>query len=260
MVRDKTPGEFMVAVLALIGKPLLESSGQLLALPTLRLREALRGLPEFMRMGNLLASGQREERQKAWINTNVPGPQRRNTVRLCVDAQAQIPARGTLDDTTALELAGRDVLLVKAHRPDAWHMDARPHWRFECIRKGNTRQPVAPSFELRLLGQLLIAPLPGDIRCIQHALQRVAGYAELFPVIGKQVMKRLLTVIDTVFGILLYFSDRPIPDTCQMPKPHIKLVYLPVIEPKLQLSLDHATPVSGFRCIASPLRVEHHQR
>ena len=129
MVRDKTPGELMVTVLALIGKPLLQPSGQLLALPTLRLREALRGLPQFVRMWNLLASGQREQRQKAWINTNVPCPQRRNTVRLCVDAQAQIPARSPLDDTTALELAGRDVLLVKAHRPDTWHMDT-------CSRTG----------------------------------------------------------------------------------------------------------------------------
>ena len=259
-MRDKTSGEFMVAVFALVRESLLQPSGQVLPLATLRLRETLRGLTQFVRMRNLLAGGQREEMQKAWIKTNVPCAQRRNTVRLCVDAQAQIPARGTLDETTALELAGRDVLLVKAHRPDAWHMDARPHWRFERIRKGNAGQPVTPSFELGLLGQLLITPLPGNMGRIQYALQRVAGNAELFPMIGKQVMKRLLTVIDTVFRILFDLAYGPIPDTCQMPKPRIKLVCLRVIESELELTLDHATPVSGFRCIAEPLRVEHHQR
>jgi hypothetical protein len=45
-----------------------------------------------------------------------------------------------------------------------------------------------------------------------------------------------------------------------MPEPRIKLVCLRVVETELQLSLDHATPVFGFRCIASPLRAEHHQR
>jgi hypothetical protein len=213
-----------------------------------------------VRMRNLLAGGQCEEMQKAGINANFPCPQRRNTVRLCVDAQAQIPARGTLDDTTALELAGRDVLLVRAHRPDTWHMDTCYRRGFERIRERDAGQPVAPSFELGLLRQLLIAPLPGDMGRIQYALQRMAGNAELFPVIGKQVVKRLLAVIDTVFGILFDLAYGPIPDPCQMPEPRIKLVCLPVIEPELELSLDHATPVSGFRCIAEPLRVEHHQR
>jgi hypothetical protein len=88
MVSDKTPGKFLVAICALIGESLLQPSGQLLALPALRLRETLRGLPEFVRMGNLLAGGQREEMQKAWSNANFPYAQRRNTVRVCVDAQA----------------------------------------------------------------------------------------------------------------------------------------------------------------------------
>ena len=240
----------MVAIFALIGKPLLQPSGQLLALPALRLRKTICGLPQFVRVWNLLARRERQEMQKAWINTNSPCAQRRNTVRLCVDAEAQIPARGTLDDTTALELAQRDVLLVKAHRPDAWHMDACSHWCFERIRKGNAGQSIAPSFELGLLGQFLVAPLPGDPRGIQHALQRMAWYTELFAMIGKQIMKRLLAVIDTVFRILFDLAYGPIPHTCQMPEPRIKLVCLRVIEPELQLSLDHATPVFGFRCIA----------
>ena len=46
--------------------------------------------------------------------------------------------------------------------------------------------------------------------------------------IGKQVMKRLLAVIDTVFGILLDLAYGPIPDPCQMPEPRIKLVCLRV--------------------------------
>jgi hypothetical protein len=35
-----------------------------------------------------------------------------------------------------------------------------------------------------------------------------------------------------------------------MPQPGIKLVRLRAVEPKLELSLDHATPVFGFRCTA----------
>ena len=209
MIGDKTPGEFMVTVFALIGEPLLQPSGQLLPLPTLRLREALRGLTQFVRVCNLFASRERQQMQKAWINTNFPCSQRRNTVRMCVNAQAQIPAGSTLDDTTAFELSQRHVLLVKAYRPDAWHMDTCSRRWFERIREGEAGQSIAPSFELGLPGQLLIAPLPGDPRGIQHALQRVAWYAELFAMIGKQVMKRLLAVIDTVFGILLYFFLQP---------------------------------------------------
>ena len=250
----------MVAVLALVGESLLQPSRQRLALPALRLREALRGLSEFVRVGHLRAGGQREERQKAWINTNLSCSLRRNIVRVRVDAQAQIPARSTFDDTTAFEASSRDVLLVKTHRPYPWNMDACSRRCCACLREGEACQSIAPSFELGFLRQFLVAPLPGNRRRIQYPLQRVAGNAELCAVIGKQVMKSLLAVRDTVFGILLYFSDSPIPDTCQMPEPHVKAACLRGIEPKLELTLDHATPVSGFRCIAEPLRVEHHQR
>jgi hypothetical protein len=194
MVSDKTPGEFLVAICALIGESLLQPSGQLLALPALRLRETLRGLPEFVRMGNLLAGGQREEMQKAWSNANFPCSQRRNTVRVCVDAQAQIPARGTLDDPSTFEASSGAGWLVKADRPEAWHLEACSRRWLERIRQGHAGQSMAPSFALGLLGQLLIAPLPGDRGRIQHPLQRVAGYAELFAVIRKQVVEGFLTV------------------------------------------------------------------
>lgn len=57
----------MVAVLTLISKPLLQTSGQLLALPTLRLGKTARGLPQFVGVSNLLATRQCEEHAGAWL-------------------------------------------------------------------------------------------------------------------------------------------------------------------------------------------------
>ena len=104
----------MVAVFALIGQPLLQPSGQVLPLTTLRLRETLRGVTQFVRVGNFFASRKRQEVQKTWVNTNFRCVQRWNAVRLCVDAQTQIPARGALDDTATLQPSSGDVLLVEA--------------------------------------------------------------------------------------------------------------------------------------------------
>jgi hypothetical protein len=61
MSSDKTPGEFMIAVFPLIREPLLQPSWQLASVPTLRLRQTLRGLLEFLRMGNRLACGEGEQ-------------------------------------------------------------------------------------------------------------------------------------------------------------------------------------------------------
>src|SRR5215831_13119463 len=108
--------------------------------------------------------------QKARIHPNAVVIHPRNTVRLCVNAKAQIPPRSTLDDASTLQAPSRDVLLVEAYRPDTWHMDACPIRRFACIRKGNTGQPIALAFELRFLRQLLIATLPGKPGRIQHTL------------------------------------------------------------------------------------------
>ena len=247
---DKAPRELMVTIFALIGETFLQPSRQPLSASALGLGEAMSRMTEFVGMRNLLARRERQEVQKAGINAYSSGANHRNTVGARVDAQAQIPARGPLDDTATLQPSSRDGLLVEAHRADAWHMDACAVRRFERIRKGNAAEAIALAFELGLLGQLLVAALPGKPGCIQHALQRMAGNAELFAVIGQQIVKGFLAVIDTVFGILFDFSDSPIPDPGKLEQPGIQLLCLRGIEVELELALDHATPVSGFRCTA----------
>jgi hypothetical protein len=59
--------------------------------------------------------------------------------------------------------------------------------------------------------------LPGNPGGIEHPLQRMTRNAELFAVIGQQVVKGLLTVIDAVVGIGFDFLNGPVPDTRQMP-------------------------------------------
>ncbi len=72
------------------------------------------------------------------------------------------------------------------------------------------------------------------------------------PALGKvlQIMKGFLAVIDAIFGILFDFADGPIPDTCKLEQPGVKLAFLRYIETKLELSLDHLTPAFDVRCIA----------
>ena len=201
-------------------------------------------------MRNLLAGRERQEMQKAGSNADRSYATHRNTVRLCVDAQAQIPARGPRDETATLQSSSGDGLPVEAHRADAWHRDACSGRRFKRIRKGNTTEPIALAFELGLLGQFLVAPLPGKPGGIQHALQRMARNAELLAVSGQQIVKGFLAIVDTVFRILFDFSESPIPDPGKLEQPGIQLLCLRGIEAELELSLDHATPVSGFRCTA----------
>lgn len=250
MACDKTPGELMVAIFALIGESLVQARSQMPPGATLGLCETMSRFAEFMWMRNLLAGRERQEMQKAGINAYRACANRRNAVRLCVDAQAQIPARGTLDETTPLQPSSREGLLVEAHRTDTWHMNAGPGRGFECIRKRNAAEPIALTFQLRLLRQFLVAALPGTPCRSQHALQRVTGNAELFPVIGQQIVKGFLAVVDTVFGLVFNFPDSPIPDPGKLEQPGIQLLCLRGIEAELELSLDHATPISGFRCTA----------
>ena len=240
----------MIAVFALVGESLLQSCSQMPSGATLGLCEPMSRLAEFVWMRNLLAGGQRQEMQKSRINAYCSRANRRNTVRLCVDAQAQIPARGTLDDTAILQPSSGDGLLVESHRTEPWHMDACPSRRFERIRKGNAAEPIALAFELGFLGQFLVAALPGKPGRIQHTLQRMAGNTKLFTMISQQIVKGFLAIVDTVVGILFNFPESPIPDPGKLEQPGIQLLCLRGIEAELELSLDHATPVSGFRCTA----------
>jgi hypothetical protein len=240
----------MVAVFPLIGKTLLQPSGQMPSGATLGLRQTISCLSEFVWMQHLLACGQRKEMQKAGINANSPCASNRNHVRLGVYAEAEVPSGRTFDDPTTFQAPRWKVLPMEPHSSHTGHMDTCPGRRFERIRKRNTAKSVAPAFELGLLGQLLIASLPGKIRRIQHALQRVTGDAELFAVVCKQIVEGFLAVIHTVFGILFDFPNGPIPHPCKLEQPGVELFFLRGVETELQLSLDHATPVSGFRCTA----------
>ena len=250
MMRNEFSGQFVVAIFPLIRQPLVQACREVLTIAALRLRQTVCRLAEFVRMGDLRAGRERQQRQKSWVDPYGRCAKRRNYVRWCVNAETQIPPRGALHDPATLESSWGYLLLVKADRPDAGNMDTCAVRRFECIRKGNAAEPVASSFELRLPRELFIAPLPGDVCGIQHALQGMTRNAQLFAMISQQIMKGLRAVIDTVFGISFNLAYGPIPDASQVPQPRIKLMGLCGSEPQFQLSLDHATPVFGFRCIA----------
>ena len=115
---------------------------------------------------------------------------------------------------------------MEPYMADAWHVDACALWRLERIREGKTCELIAPAFEPGLLGQFLIAPLPGRIRGIEHALQRMARDAELFAVVSQEIVEVFLGIKDTVFGILLDLADGPIPHAGQLEQPGIKLGFL----------------------------------
>jgi hypothetical protein len=105
VVSDEPAREFVVAVLALIRQPLLESSDKPLPRPALRLGQSVCGLPQFVRVRNLLASREGDEGVKTRINADSPMPLRRDTHGRCVDEQAQIPARRPLHHPPAFDAA-----------------------------------------------------------------------------------------------------------------------------------------------------------
>jgi hypothetical protein len=97
------------------------------------------------------------------------------------------------------------------------------------------------------------------MRGVEHPLQRVTGDAKRLSMIGEQIVESLGGVVDAVSCIEFQLANRPIPDAREVPEPVRELALLRGGQPQLELSLDHATPVFGFRCTAEPLRVEHHQ-
>ena len=82
----------------------------------------------------------------------------------------------------------------------------------------------------------------------EHALQGMAGDAELFTVVCKEIVEGFWAGRDTVFGILFDLADGPIPDASQLEQPGIELLFLCGTKTKLELPLDHLRLVSGSRC------------
>ena len=230
VICDKASREFVVAILALVGQALLQPGRQMFPATALRLRKPVFGLAEFMRVRNLLARGESEERLKAWINAYLAIRGMRNGLRLCVNEQAEIPARRPLDDPATFEASCREVLGVEPDVPNPWHMDVCAVGSLERIREGDAGQFIAPALEPGLLRQFFIAPLPGCIRGIEHALQRVARDAELFAVVRQQIVEVFLGVIDAVFRILIDFADGPIPHAGELEQPGVKLRFLPSVQ------------------------------
>lgn len=181
-------------------------------------------------------------------------------MRVCVDEEAEIPPRSLLDNPATFDPALGEVLSMEPDMSYPWDVDARAFWRFEGIRKRDTRQLVALTFESGFLRQLLGAALPRRVRRVQHTLQGMTRNTELFAMIGQQIVKGFLAVIDAVFGIGFSLADSPIPHACQMPEPVLHGLFLCAVESELELSLNHLIRASDFRCIASPLRVERHQQ
>src|SRR5262245_23637551 len=93
----------VVGVLALVGKPVLESGRQMSPVATLRLGKAMGCLPQLMRMRNLLARGERQQVVETRIYADGPSASARDSLRLSVDAQAEIPARHALDDASIFD-------------------------------------------------------------------------------------------------------------------------------------------------------------
>ena len=236
---DQAAREFVVTVLALVGETFVEPGRQMFSATALCLRKSMCGLAEFMRVRHLCARGEREESLKAWINAYVAISGMRNGLGWCVDEQTEIPARRPLDDPATFETSCRKVLGMEPDMADAWNVDACLVWRLERIRGRKARQFVALAFEPWLLGQFFIAPLPGRIRHGKHPLQGVTGDAELFPMIGKEIMKGLWCGVDAVFGILLDLAYSPIPDASELEEPGMELPFLGGIETQFELPLDH---------------------
>ena len=237
----------MVTVVALVADPLLQPGRETLASTTLRLPKSVFSLAQFMGMRNLLAIREGNEGMKAWVNAYRTMASMWNGVGLRIDKETEIPPRRPLDDAPTFEPSCREVLRMKADMPYPWNVDTCALWSFERIRERDARQLVPLAFEPWLLRQLLRASLPGRMGHVEQALQGVTGDAELFAVIGKQIVEGFWAVIDAVFRILFNLADRPIPDPCQLKEPCMELGFLRSVETKLKLPLDHLTPVSGFR-------------
>ena len=153
-----------------------------------------------------------------------------NGVGLRINEETEIPPGGTLDDAPTLETSCREGLRMKADMPYPWNVDTCAIWHFEGIREGDARQLVPLAFETWLLRQLLIASLPGRMSHVEQALQGMTGNAELFAMIGEEVVEGLGRVVDTIVPVLLDLADSPIPDAGELEQPGGELCFLPCVE------------------------------
>lgn len=154
----------------------------------------------------------------------------RNSLGLRVDAEAEIPARSALDDASTCDASLRDILRMEPHMTYPRHMDVRAIWRSKRIGKRDAGELVPLAFEPGLLRQLLIAPLPGCIGRVEHALQRMTRDAERFAMVSEQIVKGFLGVIDAVVGIEFNLTDSPIPYASELKQPGGELLFLRTVE------------------------------
>ena len=220
----------MVAIFPLIGETFLEPGSQVLPVPSLRLGKPLGCLSQLLGMGNLLTIRQGEQVRETRINPYRCSTCMRNSLGLRVDEQAEIPARGTLDDASTCDASLGDILSMEPHMTYPWHMDVRAIERAQRIGKGDAGELVPLAFEPGLLRQLLIAPLPGRIGGVEHALQRMTRNAERFAMVGEQIVKGFLGVIDAVVGIEFNLTDSPIPHAGELQQPGGELLFLRAVE------------------------------
>lgn len=143
---DEPSRQFVVPILVLVGKPLLESRHETLPTPALCLGEPLGRLAQFVRMGNLLAGGERQEMTKPWINPYRTIASVRNGLRLCVNEQAEIPSRRPLDDASTFDASCGDILRMEPHMAEPWYVETCTIGSFERIRKRDTGELVPLAF------------------------------------------------------------------------------------------------------------------
>lgn len=240
--------QFVVTVLTLIGKPLVQTGHEAATRAPLRLRQTLCSVAQFLGMRNFLAIRCRQQMQKDRIKANDSIGHRLYGLGARVDEQAEIPARRPLDDATTFDTALGKVLGVEAHAAYAWKPYPSSLWRLQRIGERNTGELVALAFQPGLLHQFREAALPCDTGRVQHALQGMTGDAQLFAMIRQQIVEGVLGVEDAVFGILLDLANGPVPDARQLEQPGVERLFLRASETKLELTLQHVNGASGFRC------------
>jgi hypothetical protein len=249
-----------MAVRAWVGKAFVQPGHEPCPAPTVGLRKTVCGLAPCVRVRPRLSSRERAQGLQAGINASGSRSRRGQAVRVSVDAQAQRPARGPLDATSACDPVWGKVLGLQAHLAYPWTVATLPSGRWEGSRPRKARERSAVACEPWLLRQLLGAAWPCGVRRVQHAWQRMTRHRELCAMIGQQSVEGFLAVSDAVLGISFTLADSPSPHAGHRPEPVWPGLCWCAGASELELSRHPLTRASDVRCTASPLRVEpHHQ-